>query len=127
MADRFDGGDHADGQGPMITAWNTATLGKQPTPEQLAAVTPQQVSDYYTAQATLGAEISLTQVQALPASYRSVMGELRRVTWPDRQQIKEMSIGVIVLSLGIGAVIALMDFILQQVLVRWIPQIFAGR
>ena len=38
-----------------------------------------------------------------------------------------MSIGVIVLSLGIGAVIAVMDFILQQVLVRWIPQLFAGR
>jgi preprotein translocase subunit SecE len=73
-----------------------------------------------------GARVS-AQLQALPASYRSVMGELRRVTWPDRQQIKEMSIGVIVLSLGIGAVIALMDFILQQVLVRWIPQIFAGR
>jgi preprotein translocase subunit SecE len=54
------------------------------------------------------------------------MAELRRVTWPDRQQIKEMSIGVIVLSLAIGAIIAIMDFVLQQVLVRWIPQIFAG-
>jgi preprotein translocase subunit SecE len=73
-----------------------------------------------------GARVS-AQLQALPASYRSVMAELRRVTWPSRQQIKEMSIGVIALSLGIGAVIAVMDFILQEVLVRWIPQIFAGR
>ena len=73
-----------------------------------------------------GARVS-AQVQAIPASYRSVMAELRRVTWPDRQQIKEMSIGVIVLSLAIGAIIAIMDFVLQQVLVRWIPQIFAGR
>ena len=67
------------------------------------------------------------QLQAIPATYRSIMAELRRVTWPDRQQIKEMSIGVIVLSLAIGAIIAIMDFVLQQVLVRWIPQIFAGR
>ena len=73
-----------------------------------------------------GARVS-AQLQSLPASYRAVIAELRRVTWPDRQQIKEMSIGVIALSLGIGAIIAVMDFILQEVLVRWIPQIFAGR
>jgi preprotein translocase SecE subunit len=66
-------------------------------------------------------------VRSLPATYRSIMAEMRRVTWPGRDDIQKMSIGVIVLSLGIGAVIALIDFILQQVLVRWIPQIFAGR
>jgi preprotein translocase subunit SecE len=66
------------------------------------------------------------QLQAIPTTYRQVMAELRRVTWPDRQQIREMSIGVIVLSLAIGAIIAIMDFVLQQVLVVWIPQIFAG-
>jgi preprotein translocase subunit SecE len=65
-------------------------------------------------------------LQSIPTTYRLVMAELRRVTWPDRQQIKEMSIGVIVLSLAIGAIIAIMDFVLQEVLVRWIPQIFAG-
>jgi preprotein translocase SecE subunit len=68
-----------------------------------------------------------TFVRGLPNQYRSIMGEMRRVTWPSRDDIQRMSIGVIVLSLGIGAVIALIDFILQQVLVRWIPQIFAGR
>ncbi len=38
-----------------------------------------------------------------------------------------MSVFVIVLSLFIGGVIALMDVTLQAVLVRWIPQAFAGR
>jgi len=66
-------------------------------------------------------------VRGLPAGYRSIMVEMRRVTWPSRDDIQKMSILVILLSLGIGAVIALIDFILQQVLVRWIPQIFAGR
>lgn len=66
-------------------------------------------------------------VRGLPVVYRSIMAEMRRVTWPTREEIQKMSIAVILLSLGIGALIALIDFILQQVLVRWIPQIFAGR
>jgi preprotein translocase subunit SecE len=66
-------------------------------------------------------------VQGLPATYRSVVAEMRRVTWPDRTQIRQLSIAVIVLSLFIGGVIAAMDFTLQQVLVKWIPQLFAGR
>jgi len=66
-------------------------------------------------------------VQGLPLAYRKVVDEMKRVTWPDREQIRQMSIGVIVLSLGIGAVIALIDFLLQEVLVRWIPQLFVRR
>jgi preprotein translocase SecE subunit len=66
-------------------------------------------------------------VQAIPAGYRAVMAEMKKVTWPDRNSIRQMSIGVIALSLFIGGVIAVMDFTLQQVLVRWIPQIFVGR
>jgi preprotein translocase subunit SecE len=66
-------------------------------------------------------------LRGLPVAYQAVLAEMRRVTWPDRDQIRQMSIGVIVLSLGIGAVIALMDFFLQQVLVRWIPQLFVRR
>ena len=63
----------------------------------------------------------------LPAGYRSVVAEMRRVTWPDRTQIRQMAVGVIVLSLFIGGVIAVMDFSFQQILVKWIPQLFAGR
>jgi preprotein translocase SecE subunit len=66
-------------------------------------------------------------VQAIPAGYRSVMAEMRKVTWPDRDAIRQMSISVIALSLAIGGLIAIMDFTLQQVLVRWIPAIFSGR
>ena len=56
--------------------------------------------------------------------YREVRAEMARVTWPDWPQVRQLSIGVIALSLFIGAVIALMDVILQQVLVVWIPRIF---
>ena len=64
---------------------------------------------------------------ATVAFYHAVMAELRRVTWPDRPQVQQLAIGVIVLSLSIGAVIALMDLVLQQLLVRWIPALFSGR
>jgi preprotein translocase subunit SecE len=58
--------------------------------------------------------------------YGEVRAEMARVTWPDWPQVRQLSIGVIALSLFIGAVIALMDVILQQVLVVWIPRIFGS-
>ena len=58
--------------------------------------------------------------------YNEVVVEMRKVTWPDVGQIRQLSIGVIVLSLFIGIVIWAMDLVLQQVLVRWIPSLFGG-
>ena len=59
--------------------------------------------------------------------YHQVMVELKKVTWPDRPQVQQLAIGVIVLSLTIGAVIAVMDVVLQQILVRWLPALLTGR
>lgn len=69
---------------------------------------------------------SVSRVQRLVTFYRDVMNEMKKVTWPDIPQVRQLAIGVIVLSLFIGALIALMDVILQQVLVRWIPSLFGG-
>jgi preprotein translocase subunit SecE len=57
--------------------------------------------------------------------YHDVVAEMKKVTWPDRPQVQQLAIGVIVLSLSIGAVIALMDVLFQQILVRWLPTLFA--
>ncbi len=65
--------------------------------------------------------------RGIPAGYRSVIAEMRRVTWPDLPHVRQMAVGVIALSLFIGGLIAVMDFTFQQVLVKWIPQLFAGR
>ncbi|MFN8571927.1 MAG: preprotein translocase subunit SecE [Gemmatimonadaceae bacterium] len=65
-------------------------------------------------------------MQRLVAFYNEVMTEMKKVTWPDWTQVRQLSIGVIALSLFIGGVIALMDVILQNVLVRWIPALFGG-
>jgi preprotein translocase subunit SecE len=59
--------------------------------------------------------------------YRDVMTELRKVTWPERAQIQQATIGIIGIVLFAGAVIALLDVLLQAVLVRGIPSLFSGR
>ncbi len=58
--------------------------------------------------------------------YNEVRHEMSKVTWPDMGQIRQLSIGVILLSLFIGGIIAIMDLIFQQVLVRGIPSLFRG-
>jgi preprotein translocase subunit SecE len=61
--------------------------------------------------------------QKTVAFYHDVMAELKRVTWPDMPQVRQLSVGVVLLSLFIGGVIALMDVVLQQLLVR-LPSAF---
>ena len=67
---------------------------------------------------------SQTVVQRAVAFYHDVMAEMRKVTWPDASQVRQLSIGVVALSLFIGVVIWLMDLILQLVLVNWLPRLF---
>jgi preprotein translocase subunit SecE len=67
-----------------------------------------------------------TFVQRSIGFYHDVMGEMRKVTWPDWPQVRQLSFSVILLSLFIGGLIAIMDVIMQQVLVRWIPSLFGG-
>jgi preprotein translocase SecE subunit len=55
-----------------------------------------------------------------------VMGEMRRVTWPDTGQVRQLSIGVIILSLVVGGVIGILDLVFQQVLVKLLPSLFGG-
>ena len=58
--------------------------------------------------------------------YHDVVAEMKKVTWPDRPQIQSLSIGVIVLSLFVGALIWVLDLVLQGVLVRLIPSLFGA-
>ena len=58
--------------------------------------------------------------------YNDVLTEMRKVTWPDRAQLKDTTIKIIIFVLILGAIIALIDVVLQAVLVRGIPSLFAG-
>jgi preprotein translocase subunit SecE len=55
------------------------------------------------------------------AYYREVVAEMKKVTWPDQGQLKQMTIQILVFVLVIGAVIALLDLLLQTTLIR-LPQ-----
>ena len=76
--------------------------------------------------ATVAQAPKQSYVARLVTMYNEVVAEMKKVTWPDVGQIRQLSIGVIVLSLFIGLVIWGMDVVLQQVLVKWIPSLFGG-
>lgn len=50
--------------------------------------------------------------------YHDVVAEMKKVTWPDRPQLQQATIQIIVFVLLLGAVIALIDVALQALLVR---------
>ena len=58
--------------------------------------------------------------------YQEVVTEMRKVTWPDRDQLKDTTIKIIIFVLFIGAVIGILDVLLQLILVEGIPSLFRG-
>ncbi len=58
--------------------------------------------------------------------YHDVMLELRKVTWPEHSQVRSATVAIIIFVLVFGLVIWLLDIMLQGVLVRLIPSLFAG-
>jgi len=59
--------------------------------------------------------------------YNGVMAEMRKVTWPDLPQVRSATISIIIFVLLLGLFITLLDFVLQGVLIKLIPSLFAGR
>jgi preprotein translocase subunit SecE len=59
--------------------------------------------------------------------YQEVVAEMRKVTWPDREQLKDTTIKIIIFVLFIGAVIGAIDLVLQLILVQGIPSLFSRR
>ncbi len=55
-----------------------------------------------------------------------VRTEMRKVTWPDRTQLRQATVAIIIFVLLIGLVIWLMDLVLQAVFVRAIPSLFGA-
>jgi preprotein translocase subunit SecE len=59
--------------------------------------------------------------------YQEVVAEMRKVTWPDREQLKDTTIKIIIFVLFIGAILGILDVLLQLILVQGIPSLFSGR
>ncbi len=58
--------------------------------------------------------------------YHGVVAEMKRVTWPDLPQVRSATIAIIIFVLLLGLFITLLDFLLQGILIRWIPQLLGG-
>ena len=58
--------------------------------------------------------------------YQEVVTEMRKVTWPDREQLKDTTIKILIFVLFIAAILGVVDLILQLILVQGIPSLFAG-
>lgn len=58
--------------------------------------------------------------------YNDVVAEMKKVTWPDRPQLQQATIQIIIFVLLLGAVIGLVDVALQALLVR-LPSMLIGR
>jgi preprotein translocase subunit SecE len=64
---------------------------------------------------------------SLTQFYHEVQDEMRKVTWPDRAQLKDTTIKIIIFVLFIGAVIGLIDLVMQLIFVQGIPNLFTRR
>jgi preprotein translocase subunit SecE len=61
----------------------------------------------------------------LVAFYHGVIAEMRKVTWPDRGQVRQATIAIIIFVLVLALFITVLDWALSLVLVRGIPSLFA--
>ena len=68
----------------------------------------------------------VTFSERVKAFVEGVNAEMRKVTWPDRTQLKDTTIKIIIFVLLLGAVIGIIDLLLEAVLVRGIPSLFTG-
>ncbi len=72
--------------------------------------------------------VATSRWQGMVNFVRESIHEVRhKTTWPDFPQVRQASIAIIIFVLIVGAVISLMDLVLQGVLVRGIPALFSGR
>jgi preprotein translocase subunit SecE len=63
----------------------------------------------------------------LVSFYQGVMAEMRKVTWPDFPQVRSATVAIIIFVLLLGLFITILDFVLQGILIKAIPSLFAGR
>ena len=55
--------------------------------------------------------------------FQDVVAEMKKVTWPEKAQVRQLSIYVVGFSLLVGLVILIMDLVLQGILMKLIPSL----
>ena len=56
--------------------------------------------------------------------YLDVLGEMRKVTWPTRDEVKKATLAIVAFVAALGIGIGLMDSLFQAVLVKLVARLF---
>lgn len=59
----------------------------------------------------MGESAEKTAKPAKPSFFKGVKAEFKKIIWPDRQSTFKQSIAVVAISLTVGVVIAILDYI----------------
>nr|WP_318684619.1 preprotein translocase subunit SecE [uncultured Acetatifactor sp.] len=54
-----------------------------------------------------------TEKQARPSFFKGVKAEFKKVSWPDRHTTLKQSIAVVAISVVVGVIIAILDYVIQ--------------
>jgi len=52
-------------------------------------------------------------VNKKPSFWKGLKAEFKKITWPDKESLLKQSVAVVCISVVVGAIIAVMDFVIQ--------------
>ena len=54
-----------------------------------------------------------TEKQARPKFFKGVKAEFKKISWPDRQSTLKQSVAVVLISIVLGVIIAIIDYVVK--------------
>lgn len=51
--------------------------------------------------------------QTKPSFFAGVKSELKKISWPDKQSTLKQSVAVVAISVAVGVIIAVLDYLIQ--------------
>ena len=55
-----------------------------------------------------------SEKQARPSFFKGVKAEFKKIVWPDRQETLKQSVAVVAISVVVGVIIALIDYVAKN-------------
>lgn len=59
------------------------------------------------------ADSAKNEKTAKPSFFKGVKAEFKKISWPDRDSLLKQSIAVVCISIVLGAIIVVLDFMMQ--------------
>ncbi len=54
-----------------------------------------------------------TEKAQKPSFFKGVKAEMKKISWPDKQSLLKQSVAVICISVVVGAIITVLDYVIQ--------------